>query len=79
METSEGKRELSDAFLRAVVVTKRMDFSDTKVEGLQIRVSPKSKKTFAERAPDNRKFRSRYRCRRRETASKSDEGGSSNF
>ncbi|MDE3240210.1 MAG: integrase family protein [Paracoccaceae bacterium] len=46
------KRELTDAFLRTVQVEKRTDFSDTRVEGLQVRVSTNGAKTFSVRATD---------------------------
>lgn len=50
MTDQKTKRELTDGFLRSVVVAERTDFSDTKVEGLQVRVSHTGKKTFAVRA-----------------------------
>ena len=34
------KFELTDSFLKTISVLRRTDFSDTRVEGLQIRVSP---------------------------------------
>ena len=44
------KFELTDGFLKTISVLRRTDFSDTRVEGLQIRVSPAGGKTFALRA-----------------------------
>ncbi len=53
------KLELTDAFLRKVSVEKRTDFSDTRVEGLQARVTGRGAKTFAVRAtgPSGRQHR----------------------
>jgi len=34
---------LTDAYLRTVNVSVRVDVSDTKVEGLQVRISPQGK------------------------------------
>lgn len=50
MAEQKTKRELTDGFLRGVQVATRKDFSDTKVEGFQVRVSPSGAKTFVVRA-----------------------------
>ena len=50
MKPTDRKVELTDGFLRTVKVPKRCDISDTKLEGFQVRISPKGSKTFAVRA-----------------------------
>lgn len=44
-----NKRELTEGFLQTVTVEDRRDFSDTKVEGLQLRVTARGRKTFSVR------------------------------
>ena len=52
--TNANKRELTDGFVQSVTVDERRDFSDTKVEGLQLRVTARGRKTFSvrKRRPD---------------------------
>lgn len=56
---SRNKRELTEGFLQAVTVDGRRDFSDTKVEGLQLRVTTSGRKTFSvrKRMPNGRSQR----------------------